>query len=140
MVATTSDKALKNTDFIFTVQTLFKNTPPSFKEPVQLQVLKVGQAASWQLPVASDSEGDEFEVNALITKKTPWLSFDKESLAFSFDGESTKESDTGQFKIAVILTDKYGASLTVSQLLFVVYEPVISIEESKDEEQTKPDE
>ena len=110
MVVAIPDESVKNTEFSFSVKTLFKNDPPSFGAPLNQQTVTVGKLATWYLPKASDPDGDEFTVKVELDK-LPWLTSDSKS--FTFSGDKAKAESAGQYKVPIKLEDKYGASVTV---------------------------
>lgn len=81
-------------------------------------MVTVGEFAKWNLPKASDPDGDEFTVDVEIDK-LPWLTSDSKS--FTFNGDKAKAESAGQYKVPITLKDQYGASVTVKQIVIVEF-------------------
>ena len=59
LVVTTEDGLVTNKDYLLTVTTLFKNSPPSFKGDLGELIAFVGEDIEWDLPEMTDEEQDE---------------------------------------------------------------------------------
>ena len=85
-------------------------------------MLTCGQSAQWDLPFVIDAEGDQItSVSAKLSKS--WLKFDSSLLTFTFDGPAVKEDSAGQLIVPITLTDQFGATTTVKQIIIVIFIP-----------------
>ena len=102
LVATAGD--LKNKDFIFTINTGFKNRAPTFSIAPPPQIVKVGVDQNWKLFGLSDPDGDPISQINIKMGDLKWLNFVPSTLTFSVAGKQIP-ADQKPARIAIVVSD-----------------------------------